>query len=214
MAHEALGALREAKLPLPKRLSRLFWFLVLPGVLASAPCLLAATALDSLYYGHWVLAPWNFLRFNLLHDGGAFYGSHAWHWYFTEGLAVTLGTFLPFTLWGAYLVAREPGRVGPLRGVLVASTLSVVALSQASHKEYRFLLPCLPPSSMLTAVGMERTARSWPGRRWRLCLVAIFLPQALAAVFFARVHQRGAEAKQNIYARIKNIHKIKINRKM
>ena len=29
----------------------------------------------------------NFLRFNLLADGSALYGSHPWHWYFTEGLA-------------------------------------------------------------------------------------------------------------------------------
>ena len=45
-----------------------------------------STLLDSLYYGGFCLVPWNFLRFNVLQDGSALYGSHPWYWYAEAGV--------------------------------------------------------------------------------------------------------------------------------
>ncbi|KAM7506858.1 hypothetical protein LguiA_017311 [Lonicera macranthoides] len=56
--------------------------------------------LDYLMYSSWVLEPLNFLS----SGGGHYFGTHKWHWYFTQGLiAVLLFTFLSFSLTGIFL---------------------------------------------------------------------------------------------------------------
>lgn len=37
------------------------------------------------FYGRWTLSQANFLYFNIIADVGKFYGTHAWHWYWTQG---------------------------------------------------------------------------------------------------------------------------------
>lgn len=41
-------------------------------------------ALDRYVYGEWVVVQYEFLRFNILRDVAAFYGTHPWHWYLTQ----------------------------------------------------------------------------------------------------------------------------------
>eukprot|EP00435_Cladocopium_sp_Y103_P069829 s532_g34.t1 len=126
-------------------LNGLFSGLLAPGLLISGVVLSFSTLLDCLYYGRFTVVPLNFLRFNLLADGSALYGSHPWHWYFTEGLAVTLGTFLPFCCIGL----RAVGSGHPLRPLVFSASASILLISLASHKEYRFLClgrPSLPLS--------------------------------------------------------------------
>ena len=50
--------------------------------------------IDRIYYGHWVLVPFNFLKFNVISGQGTFYGAHAWHWYVTQGFPVIMGSHL------------------------------------------------------------------------------------------------------------------------
>lgn len=38
----------------------------------------ALVALDSYYYGRLIVTPWEFFRFNVLHDIASFYGQHPW----------------------------------------------------------------------------------------------------------------------------------------
>ncbi|CAE8618487.1 unnamed protein product, partial [Polarella glacialis] len=197
--YEVQSTLLSSSGKLSGRVLRLVCDLLAPGLLISVVVLAASTLLDSIYYGAWVLVTWNFARFNLLHDGGALYGSHPWHWYATEGLAVTLGTFLPFFLAGAWLCCRGVGGLERLRGALVASATSLAVLSLASHKEYRFLLPFLPLASLLAGVGLERAEaacarRSKGGEGRRALVLIVFGPQLVAALFFSLVHQRGPEA--------------------
>lgn len=168
--------------------------LLAPGLLISGVVLSFSTLLDCLYYGRFTLVPLNFLRFNLLADGSALYGSHPWHWYFTEGLAVTLGTFLPFCCIGL----RAVGSGHPLRPLVFSAFASILLISLASHKEYRFLLPFFPLFSLLAGLGLQR-ASAWlqakSAARARFYLLAVvFVPQVFAVIFFCVVHQRGAEA--------------------
>ena len=162
--------------------------LLLPGLLISGTVLSFATFLDCLFYQRFTLVPWNFLRFNLLVDGGAFYGSHPWYWYL-EGFAVTLGTFLPFGL----IAVRHSAK--SLQSQLFGVAISICLLSLASHKEYRFLLPFFPWFVLLTGHGLQIT-NAWLKRKTasRCLLLMVFLPQIIAAFFFCLVHQRGAEA--------------------
>ncbi|KAL5698374.1 hypothetical protein ACHQM5_029423 [Ranunculus cassubicifolius] len=42
--------------------------------------------LDRWLYQSWTFVTLNFLKFNFLSSGGDYYGTHKWHWYFTQGL--------------------------------------------------------------------------------------------------------------------------------
>ena len=70
------------------------------GLAVGGACLALSTLLDRWCYGRWVLAPWEFLKFNLLSGGSAQYGSHPWHWNFTQGFPVVALTLLPLLLVG------------------------------------------------------------------------------------------------------------------
>ncbi|KAL6980644.1 Mannosyltransferase aptg1 [Sarracenia purpurea var. burkii] len=95
-----------------------------------------ACLMDRLMYGSWVLVPFNFLKFNFLSSGGDYYGTHKWHWYFTQGFSVMLFTFLPFSIAGNIWSKKWK-----LSG-LIAWVLGFYSV--LGHKEFRFVLPVLP----------------------------------------------------------------------
>ncbi len=43
--------------------------------------LVVLVVVDYYFYGKWILTPYNFVMFNVIHDVGTFYGTHPWHWY-------------------------------------------------------------------------------------------------------------------------------------
>ncbi|XP_071424528.1 GPI mannosyltransferase 3 isoform X3 [Pithys albifrons albifrons] len=94
--------------------------------------------IDRVFFGEWVLVQLNFLKFNVLQNLGTFYGSHPWHWYFTQGLPVILGTHLPFFIHGCVLAPKR------YRILLMAVIWTVLVYSTLSHKEFRFIYPVLP----------------------------------------------------------------------
>lgn len=55
----------------------------------------------------WTLVQLNFIKFNILYGVADFYGSHPWHWYFSQGFAVVIGPHLPFFLHGCSLAFRK-----------------------------------------------------------------------------------------------------------
>lgn len=85
--------------------------------------------LDWLMYGSLVLVPLNFLKFNLLSSGGDYYGTHKWHWYFSQGFPAMLLTFLPFSLIG--IIHSKNWKLSGL----VAWVLGVHSI--LGHKEFR-----------------------------------------------------------------------------
>ncbi|XP_060570497.1 GPI mannosyltransferase 3-like [Ruditapes philippinarum] len=98
---------------------------------------LSAT-IDRIFYGEWTCVQYNFLVFNVFSGGGAFYGTHPWHWYFTQGYPVIMATHIfPFVV-GAW---RSKNKV-PLFVII----WTVIIYSLLSHKEFRFLMPILPLS--------------------------------------------------------------------
>lgn len=87
--------------------------------------------LDRLMYGSWVLVPLNFLKFNFLSAGGDYYGTHKWHWYFTQGFTVMIFSFLPFSVAGIM-----QSKHWKLSG-LIAWVLGLYSV--LGHKEFRYL---------------------------------------------------------------------------
>ncbi|CAN4084330.1 unnamed protein product [Withania somnifera] len=159
---------------------------------------------DRWMYGTWVLVPLNFLKFNFLTSGGDYYGTHVWHWYFSQGFTVMVFTFLPFTLAGIF-----KSKQWKLSG-LIAWSLSVYSL--LGHKEFRFVLPVLPIALMFAGYwlatiegpdksnGRSKRPPSTPGRcsaKLQLAILFLVVSNIPMAFYMSMVHQRGTEDVMN-----------------
>lgn len=160
--------------------------------------------LDRLMYGSWVLVPLNFLKFNFLSSGGDYYGTHKWHWYFSQGFPVMLFTFLPFSIAGIIM-----SKQWKLSG-LIAWVLGLYSV--LGHKEFRFVLPVLPIALMFSGYSLAtigkpdssygrtkdsiRIKTKCPSKK--LLAVPFLLATNLPMAFYmSLVHQRGAEDVMN-----------------
>ncbi|KAM0952550.1 putative hexosyltransferase [Dioscorea sansibarensis] len=152
--------------------------------------------LDWWMYGSMVFVPLSFLKFNFFSAGGDYYGTHPWHWYFSQGYSVMLFTFLPFSLIGIF--RSKDWRLSGL----IAWVLGVYSI--LGHKEFRFVLPVLPLSLMFSGYSLAELSDSDSKRKNTkassrcpsraqvaiLFLVATNVPMAL---YMSLVHQRGSE---------------------
>uniref|UniRef100_A0A5B6YXW7 Mannosyltransferase n=1 Tax=Davidia involucrata TaxID=16924 RepID=A0A5B6YXW7_DAVIN len=182
------------------RLKFIFLEVVPIGVLVLAlTCLL-----DRLMHGLWVLVPLNFLKFNFLSSGGDYYGTHKWHWYFTQGFSVMLFTFLPFSVAGIIL-----SKQWKLSGLIVW-VLGLYSL--LGHKEFRFVLPVLPIALMFSGYSLAKIKRpdSLDGERkgpvsihtrfpskMQLAVFFLLATNLPMAFYMSLVHQRGTEDVMN-----------------
>lgn len=156
--------------------------------------------LDRVMYGSWVLVPVNFLKFNFLSSGGDYYGTHPWHWYFSQGFSAMVFTFIPFSIAG--IIQSKQWKLAGL----IAWVLGIYSL--LGHKEFRFVLPVLPIALMFSgyvlalvekadsSMGKRKRTPSTPAKRpfklnfFVFLLLATNLPMAL---YMSLVHQRGTE---------------------
>ncbi|XP_063305143.1 GPI mannosyltransferase 3 isoform X3 [Pelobates fuscus] len=137
--------------------------------------------IDRVFYGKWTFVQWNFLKFNVLQNMGAFYGSHPWHWYITQGFPVIIGTHFPFFIHGSILAPRR------YRILLVAVIWTVFVYSMLSHKEFRFIYPVLP--LCMVFCGFSITRLKW----WKKPAVGfLIISNLLPALYTGLIHQRGA----------------------
>ncbi|KAL7980276.1 hypothetical protein Chor_014605 [Crotalus horridus] len=157
---------------------RLLWGACLPvGLIALGGSLIV----DRIFFGKWVVVPLNFLKFNVLHELATFYGSHSWHWYFTQGLPAILGPHLPFFLHGCFSAPRKH------RVFLVVVLWTVTAYSVLRHKEFRFIYSILPICMLFCGHSLAQLKR-----RWRRAAVSFLLSSSLLlALYTGLVHQRG-----------------------
>lgn len=100
--------------------------------------LLLSILVDRIFYGDWVFVQYNFLEFNVLHGGSAFYGSHPWHWYITQGYPVIMATHLIPLIFGGWYAKNKV--------LLMLIIWNIFIFSFLAHKEFRFLLQILPVS--------------------------------------------------------------------
>lgn len=118
--------------------------------------LLFGVVLDRWGYGHWVNAPWNYLRVNLIEGTAASFGRSP-VWGFVTLLAAKL--WPPFgLLWFAVFVLaawKLP------RHLLTWTVLPFVLMHHAiAHKEPRFMFPTLAPSLVLAGLLAGRAVRA------------------------------------------------------
>ncbi|KFR15167.1 GPI mannosyltransferase 3, partial [Opisthocomus hoazin] len=141
----------------------------------------ASLIIDRVFFGEWVLVQLNFLKFNGLQNLGTFYGSHPWHWYFTQGLPVILGTHLPFFIHGCVLAPKR------YRIFLMAVIWTVVVYSMLSHKEFRFIYPVLPFCMFFCGYSLKHL-KAWKKSAASFLLLSNLLP----ALYTGLIHQRGS----------------------
>lgn len=177
-----------------------FKFVFLEVIPIGAVVLAFASALDRMMYGSWVIVPLNFLKFNFLSSGGDYYGTHPWHWYFTQGFPVMIFTFLPFSVAGVIYSKNWKlcGLIGWVIGIY----------SILGHKEFRFVLPVLPIALMfsgysLAALNTQELPLGKSKRitkvhaRWslklRLAVFFLLVTNIPMGLYMSLVHQRGTE---------------------
>ncbi|XP_062998904.1 GPI mannosyltransferase 3 [Elgaria multicarinata webbii] len=140
-----------------------------------------ALVIDRIFFGKWVVVQLNFLKFNVLQNLATFYGSHPWHWYFTQGLPVALGPHLPFFIHGCFQAPKRH------RVFLVVVLWTAAIYSTLSHKEFRFIYPVLPMCMIFCGHSLKQL------KRWRKAAVSFLLiSNSLPALYTGLVHQRGA----------------------
>lgn len=121
--------------------------------------LVISLIIDRFFYGNWVCVQYNFLHFNVIQGGGAHYGVHPWHWYFTQGFIVIMGVhILPFLL-GAWQANNKV----PLFIVL----WTIISYSFLSHKEFRFLFSIMPLCMHLCGVYFKSLCKKPKLRRMK-----------------------------------------------
>ncbi|KAG8505243.1 GPI mannosyltransferase 3 [Galemys pyrenaicus] len=136
--------------------------------------------IDRIFFGQWTLVQFNFLKFNVLQNLGAFYGSHPWHWYFSQGFPVVLGTHLPFFIHGCFLAPKK------YRILLVTVLWTLLVYSMLSHKEFRFIYPVVPFCMVFCGYSLNHL-KTWK----KPALSFLFLSNMLLALYTGLVHQRG-----------------------
>nr|XP_054754334.1 GPI mannosyltransferase 3-like [Lytechinus pictus] len=141
----------------------------------------ASLLLDRLFYGNFVFVQKNFMEFNFLHDLGAFYGTHPWHWYFSQGFPVVIATHIPSFLLGAKIGYKKNSLL------LWAVFWTMCIYSFTSHKEFRFILPIVPICMLFCGLFMDDMYRR--GKSKLLVLYLLFNVPAI--IYFGLVHQRG-----------------------
>ncbi|KAJ2253836.1 hypothetical protein GGI13_002482 [Coemansia sp. RSA 455] len=126
-----------------------------------------AAAIDSWYYGSWVLAGWNQIAYNVLGRGGdsTLYGTEPWYFYVKNGLLnaniVVVLAIVCLPLWTvSWLALRLAGRRGDadhwrllFRVLPFYVTLGVFSLQP--HKEERFLSIVYPHMCFNAAVSLS-----------------------------------------------------------
>ncbi|KAL1007283.1 hypothetical protein UPYG_G00084510 [Umbra pygmaea] len=139
-----------------------------------------STLIDSMFYGKLTFVQYNFLNFNVLHNIAELYGSHPWHWYFTQGFMVVIGPHLPFFLYGCTLASKR------YRILLITVVWTLVVYSLLAHKEFRFIYPVLPFCMVFCGIALVNL-KTW--RQPAACALLVF--NLVLALYTGLLHQRG-----------------------
>uniref|UniRef100_A0A914KPL9 Mannosyltransferase n=1 Tax=Meloidogyne incognita TaxID=6306 RepID=A0A914KPL9_MELIC len=152
--------------------------------------------LDSFYYGRPTSTFFNFFHFNIIKSGNALFGSHPWHWYFTQGLpSILLFASIPlFTILVKLIRSRYYVDIRLDRRYILCAGLYIFSLSLIAHKEHRFVLPIIPILLPYIAVEINSYKNEFL-KKWLINL--IIGSNLLSIIYFGLIHQRGPYVANN-----------------
>ena len=147
---------------------------------------------DRAFSGETYVAAWNFFKFNVNEGGSAAYGTHPWHWYLTQGFPAVATVFAPLAALGCVSGTLKGARAWEPFAV---AGYCVLGHSLAAHKEFRFLMPALPPT-LAAAGGALAAWQTEPKTAWRTrrAVALVLLTQIPAAAYLSWWHQSGTVA--------------------
>lgn len=157
---------------------------LLVGVLAVTTSII----IDSTVYGKITFPAMNFIKFNLIDNIASFYGTHPWYWYLSNALPYILLTYCPQLLLIVRKSLSESDDTAQKNKTLIyvcAGTIIVYSLSP--HKEFRFLMPIVPLLLILISQSFSLVSSS----KIRRLVLFVAITQAIPAIYFTHIHQRG-----------------------
>ena len=105
----------------------------------------------------------NFFDFNFVKGLDKLYGTHPFHWYFTEGFTANVAFFLPIYLYSIYHVyvlqntqknKRTGSNIIEMKYLYSLTLFTMLVFSFGGHKEFRFILPLLPIAFVQCGYGL------------------------------------------------------------
>ncbi|KAK7913076.1 hypothetical protein WMY93_013287 [Mugilogobius chulae] len=142
--------------------------------------LLISTMIDCMFYGKWTFVQLNFIKLNIFHGVADFYGSHPWHWYFTQGFPAVIGPHLPLFLHGCTVAFKR------YKMLLFTIIWTLIVYSLLPHKEFRFIYPVLPLCIIFCGNSLASL------KSWRPIVAGILaVSNLLPALYTGLIHQRG-----------------------
>lgn len=120
---------------------------IVVGLIGSSVFWLSVSiAVDSYFYGRFVIVVWKFIQFNVMGGHSAsekfvtcilltftVFGTQPWHWYATQGLPVMLLTMVPLVLIGFFV--SKGSQKYPMYLVIYV----LIVYSLFAHKEFRYV---------------------------------------------------------------------------
>ncbi|RDD45763.1 GPI mannosyltransferase 3 [Trichoplax sp. H2] len=166
-------------------------FLIVDVIPIASIFLCLSLIIDYIFYKQLVFVQYNFLYYNVFQNIGKFYGSNPWHWYFSQGFFVVVGTLtIPFI--GGVL------KSGVRQRFLIWIILwDILIHSCLSHKEFRFILSILPfvlcfCGSYLSIMWKVKDATVTRNRHSFWWFFTFLLTTNIAAAAYtSRIHQKG-----------------------
>ncbi|KAJ0002118.1 hypothetical protein NQD34_001914 [Periophthalmus magnuspinnatus] len=141
---------------------------------------LKITIVNFIVFITWIFVQFNFIKLNIFHGVADFYGSHPWHWYFTQGFPAVIGPHLPLCLHGCTLAVRR------YKMLLFTIIWTLIIYSLLPHKEFRFIYPILPFCMVFCGISLASL------KAWRRTTAAILVvTNLLPALYTGLIHQRG-----------------------
>ena len=77
--------------------------LIKASLLAAPMLLILSLGVDYIFHKKLIFVHWNFFYYNWVYNISANYGSHAWHWYLTQGVPVVLAFYTIPSLFGIWV---------------------------------------------------------------------------------------------------------------
>ncbi|KAF2892045.1 hypothetical protein ILUMI_14128, partial [Ignelater luminosus] len=118
--------------------------------------LILSTLIDSCAHGSFIITSYEFLKLNVLHGVGEWYGSQPWSWYLSSGFPAILGIhFVPFVI-ASFKIIKDRQLYQNELALLGCITFTLFIYSLLPHKEFRFILPLLPIALNISSGHLSR----------------------------------------------------------
>jgi len=157
--------------------------------------------IDRYFYGFWAIPFLGNIHFNVVLGHGSLYGTHPLLWYVYAGIPAICGIMLPYFLWtvGTTLFRGSTSSSCQRLTVLGIIFPYIILHSFSAHKEFRFLLPILPPICILAGhaiselIVVAKTSTNCLLRRvsTKLILIGFILLNYPHLLYLGIIHQRG-----------------------